>query len=383
MKLNLPNASLYLTIALVLSHVPAAAVGQQSEPEDTIDRRQGLAPDIRTDDAPFKLQSGSFVAVPIPISNPTLDSGLVVATAYFHPQTEEEAAAQPATVTGIGALYTSTDSRGALAFHQSYWGQDKWRFTGVGGSADLRLELKLANNATGSAGIDWRVEGSFLYTRLARRIAGNWYGGGVIRLIDTEQSFESGTDIESPDLEVSSRIAATGIGILFEYDTRDMPINAYSGRYAKIGAMFNDDSTGSDQTYHTYSLGFSSYHPLTDSLVLAWELLGCRKGGRPPLWDACQIPLRGFSMFDYLGTASAAGQVETRWRFLDRWGLVTFAGTGSVSSSFGTIDTEQTVTSYGAGLRFDVLPAKRVNLRLDFARSEGNEAVYFSVGEAF
>mgnify|MGYP000653398253 CR=1 FL=1 len=41
------------------------------------------------------------------------------------------------------------------------------------------------------------------------------------------------------------------------------------------------------------------------------------------------------------------------------------------------------VPSLGVGLRFMVLPAKRINLRLDYARSDGGEAIYFSVGEAF
>jgi hemolysin activation/secretion protein len=93
--------------------------------------------------------------------------------------------------------------------------------------------------------------------------------------------------------------------------------------------------------------------------------------------------LRGFSAFDYLGSASAAAQVEVRWRFLDRWGLVAFGGSGWAGSSYSADGDDETIKSFGTGLRFDVLPAKRVNVRLDFARSEGSDGVYFSVGEAF
>ena len=75
-----------------------AALGQES----TTDLRPSVAPDIREDEMRLKLQRGDFVAVPIPISNPTLDSGLVAGAAYFYGQTEAQRQAQPASVTGMG-----------------------------------------------------------------------------------------------------------------------------------------------------------------------------------------------------------------------------------------------------------------------------------------
>jgi hypothetical protein len=41
------------------------------------------------------------------------------------------------------------------------------------------------------------------------------------------------------------------------------------------------------------------------------------------------------------------------------------------------------IPSYGGGLRFLALPAKRINIRLDYARSDSSDAIHFSVGEAF
>ena len=43
----------------------------------------------------------------------------------------------------------------------------------------------------------------------------------------------------------------------------------------------------------------------------------------------------------------------------------------------------KTVPSYGVGVRFMVLKAKRINMRLDFAWSDDSDAIHFSVGEAF
>ena len=106
--------------------------------------------------------------------------------------------------------------------------------------------------------------------------------------------------------------------------------------------------------------------------------------GRPPLWDACTIGLRGFSATDYLGRSSASGQVEARWKLSRRWGVVGFGGGGYSRGNFSGRDERTWIPSYGVGLRFTVLPSKRINMRLDYARSkDGSDAIHFLVGEAF
>ncbi len=117
--------------------------------------------------------------------------------------------------------------------------------------------------------------------------------------------------------------------------------------------------------------------------MLAWELKGCSREGPTPLWDACTIGLRGFSMTDYLGRTSASGQVEARWQMSKRWGLVGFAGAGYYGGSFNELSEREAIPSYGAGIRFMVLPAKRINIRLDAAWSTDSNAIHLSVGEAF
>ena len=348
--------------------------------ESVTDTRPSVAPDIRQDESKLKLQKGNFVAVPVPISNPTLDTGLVAGAAYFYAQTEEQRNAQPASVTGGAAMYTANDSRAIGLVQQNYWRNDRWRFTGAIGGADLRLSLIAPDEENSTQSVGWRINGAFFLARLSRRISGDWYGGVFTRVIDANQGLEFGDD--SLDFETGD-VRAAGIGITFEYDSRDMPINTYSGRYLKIDALFNDEAVGSNDTYQSYDLGFKSYHEISDSAVLAWEALGCQRKGTVPLWDSCRINLRGFSATDYLGKASYSAQVELRWRMSRRWGLVAFAGAGEVADAFSGFRDRASIPSYGAGVRFSVLQAKRVNMRLDFAKSRDSDAIHFSVGEAF
>lgn len=372
------NQIFYRTVALAIVWIISPVPAQAEDP--ATDTRPSVAPDIREDESKLKLQKGNFVVVPIPISNPTLDTGLVAGAANFYGQTEEQRKTQPASVTGIAAMYTSNDSRAAAIVQQNYWRNDRWRFTGVLGGADLRLSLIAPDEDSGTESVDWRINGAFLLTRLSRRITGDWYGGVFVRVVNAAQGLEFGGESGGFD---TGDVRSAGIGLTTEYDSRDLPINTYSGRHLRFDALFNDESIGSNDTYQSYDASFKSFHEILDSAVLAWEIRGCQREGTVPLWDSCRIKLRGFSATDYLGKVSYSGQAEFRWRLSKRWGFVAFAGAGEVARSFSGFRDQASIPSYGAGVRFSVLPAKRVNLRLDFAKSRDSDAIHVSVGEAF
>ena len=365
-------------VTLLLTSLVVDAAAQSTEV--VADTRPSVAPDIREDESKLKLQKGNFVVVPIPISNPTLDAGLIAGAAYFYPQTEQQQKIQPASVTAAAAMYTSNDSRAAAVVQQNYWRDNRWRFTGALGAADLRLSLIAPDEEGGTTNIDWRINGTFFLARLSRKIRGSWYGGAFVRTVDANQRLELG-DV-SVDFDTND-VRTVGIGLSAEYDSRDLPINTYSGRHFKIQALFNDEAIGSNDTYQSYDVSFRAYHEMSDSVVLAWELQACQRKGTVPLWDSCLIKLRGFSATDYLGAASYSGQAELRWRLSKRWGVVAFGGGGEVANSFGGFRDRSLIPSYGAGVRFSVLPAKRVNMRLDYAKSRDSDAIHFSVGEAF
>ena len=350
--------------------------------DSSTDTRPGIAPDIREDESKLKVQRGNTVVVPIPMSNPTLGTGLVLGGAYFYGQTAEQKKTQPASLTALGGLYTDNDSRAVVLAQQNYWRNDRWRFTGAIGGADLRLSLLAPDDTDDGSSVDWRINGLFLFAKLSRRIKGDWYGGLFTRVVDADQSITLEGDSIQSEFGLGD-VTSAGLGAIFEYDSRDNPFNSSSGRYFKIDALFNDETLGSDATYQSYSGAFRSYHRLSDSVVLAWEVQGCQRVGEVPLWDACTIKLRGFSVTDYLGKVSTSGQAEARWQLSPRWGLVGFAGVGYFGSSFNDFRSRESIPSYGAGVRFTVLKAKGINLRVDFARSRDDEAIHVSVGEAF
>ena len=347
-----------------------------------------VAPDIREDDIPVKLRRGDFVVVPIPISNPTLDTGLVAVGAYFYPQTEAQKKQQPASVTAAGALYTSNDSKLFLVGHQSYWDEDSWRLGGAVGYADLNLTLPLPKSIANRDRIDWNINGDIALAKLSYKVFGNWYAAVSGRWMDIHQTFGLGMapnilGVDPSNTALDTDITTAGLGIAIENDSRDLPLNSYAGHKFELSALFNDENLGSDKTYQSYKLAYSSYHELSKPIVLAWEIQGCGRKGTVPVWDACLIPLRGFSALDYVGKQSAAGQFEARWRLNSRWGVAGFAGGGYIKDAILDFRDNTFIPSYGIGLRFMVLQAKRINLRVDYARSKDSDAFHVSVGEAF
>ncbi len=330
-------------------------------------------------DESFWNKDRNWFAVPIPVSNPTFGTGLVLGGAYFYPQTEAQKKAQPASVTGAAGFYSDNDSSAFLVGHQTFLKDDKWRIGGVAGVVDLRLELR--SSESGGASIDWIIEGEGFYAQTTRVIGKKWRAGILARYLDFDEQFS--VNLQNVDFNLEANTISSGLGAVAEYDNRETPFNPYTGNRFEFGVLANSRSLGGDDSYESYDANYSSYHSVHPSVVLAWEVKACYRSDGTPLWDACYINLRGFSFTEYIGQASAATQAEARWRFHGKWGAVAFVGGGYYSNSFNDLRDREIIPSYGVGLRYMVLPSKRINLRLDYGRSNDNDAIYLSVMEAF
>ena len=391
------NKFLLFCIALVFSS-PAYSLQEDDRAEPvkhpvSTDLPLDAIPDLREDitllkgkdkdqDQDQDKKSRDWVAVPIPMSSPTFGTGLILGGAYFYPQSEQQKESQPASFTGAAVGYTHNESFFAGVMQQNYWAEDKWRFNGVAGYADFKFELIPPEDDSEEEVPAWLVKGGIFQAGFSRRLRGDWYAGLSARYLDIQQKLEFTS--EFPDFNLQSEISSPGIGLNLEYDTRDTPSNAYSGRRFEVKAIFAGQSQKEAGNYQGYYARFRSYHQLMKNFVFALDLNGCAKSGQIPLWDTCRLNLRGFPLTDYLSLQSFSAQAEARWQVYKRWGLVAFAGAGRVKDSFASHGEGETIPSYGVGLRFMVLESQRINVRVDYARSDnGSEAWYLGVTEAF
>jgi len=348
-------------------------------------------PDLRQEPVKLKAQKGDFIAVPIPVVDPTLGSGLVVAGAYYYGQSIEEKAKQPASATQAVAAYTNNDSYAYGLIQNHYWQEDTWRFVGTAAYVALKLTLVDSQYSEDGSQLDWNIKGTLIKSELLRRFGDNWYLGGQLRLINNQQTFSGKVQGEAfgqsnndnTDEGDTDTAKANGLGLLIQYDTRDSQTNPYQGQRFEFGMLLNSDNIGSTKTYQSFNLRYRYYHKLANPLVLSLETKGCAKSGQAPLWDYCTIGLRGFSATRYLDKTSVSAQTELRWRAWHDLGLVAFAGLGYNARSFAQLGDSASVKSYGLGLRYMLLESQRINLRIDYARSGDSDALYLSVAEAF
>ncbi len=347
-------------------------------------------PDLRKEQIKLKAQKGDFIAVPIPFADPTIGTGLVAVGAYFYGQSAEEKASQPASATQAIAAYSDNHSYAYGLIQNNYWQQDTWRFSGIAAYVALKLTLIDSHLSKYGSHLDWNIKGTLIKSDLLRRFGDNWYIGGQLRLIRNQQTFsgnvlgEEFNDTNNDYSDESTDTAkANGLGLLFEYDTRDSQINPYQGQRFEFDVLLNSDHIGSTNNYQSFYLSYSYYHQLAKPLVLSVEAKNCVKSGHAPLWDYCTIGLRGFSATKYLDKTSISAQTELRWRAWHDLGLVAFTGIGYSARSLSRLNDSSSVKSYGIGIRYMVLESQRINLRFDYARSGDDNAIYISVTEAF
>lgn len=383
-----PAGACTLIVLAMTTSMPAVAdavgddamleAGEESTPDIAASAPE---PDLRDADTPMKFQRGDIVGVPIPTSDPTLGTGLIGVAGYYWGQTDEQAELQPPSLSGVAAMYTDSDSWAFGLGHAGYWKENTWRLRAAAGYAELNLPL-LATDVLGlPVEVDWLLTGGLAYAQLSRRVAGKWYVGLQGRYLDINQDFS--ISVASLNFDLTSEVEAASLGPRVEFDSRDSTSAPRKGRYFTFGALATRGIGPSDLSYEAYDVEFRSYHQLTDPLVLAWRAKLCDRAGDAQLWDACRISLRGFPATDYMGLSSAMAEVEARWQFSKRWGAVAFAGAGVVNDSFRIVDGDDDVPSYGVGIRWMVSEKNRVNLRLDYGRTTGSDALYLFVGEAF
>ena len=96
-----------------------------------------------------------------------------------------------------------------------------------------------------------------------------------------------------------------------------------------------------------------------------------------------QRNLRGYSNGRNRGDQLMVVETEYRWNFHGRWGAVVFGGLGWVANEVSDFSLDETLPAAGLGVRFRIIETYKINARIDYGWGKGDEAVYFSIGEAY
>lgn len=248
-----------------------------------------------------------------------------------------------------------------------------------------------------------------LYETVLREVAKHWYAGMGIMVDDNFKINDQTLQLDSPVHLTSNytysksygfdtaHYSANGLSFQIMHDSRDNPIEAFSGNYFNLAFRINPVAFGSTQSSTMLYYEYRTYFGLNKSIprnVLAFWFWGVSvtSGHMPYLglpaitWDTYNRSGRGYIQGRFRGTNMVYGETEYRFRLTknDLFGGVVFLNVTTASNPF----TPQQVFNafapgYGFGLRILMNKNDRTNICIDYGRGDGFSGIYFNIREAF
>ncbi len=229
------------------------------------------------------------------------------------------------------------------------------------------------------------------YPKVFWQIKKNFFLGGMIDLNYTKGKDACGVVESDPAyMEYNNKPFNTGLGLSFQYDSRDFAVNAYKGMFAEVAASFYGSYLGGDNVYQVYSVDLRDYIRLfKEGQLLALQVKGRFAVGDVPYGEMSQLgtpfDLRGYYWGQYRDKSMLFFIGEYRHKFYKSngkpsiHGMVAWVAGGSIGGSVS--DLTNFLPNAGIGYRLEVQP--RMNVRLDFGVGQKAYGFYFNFNEAF
>ncbi|PWD98033.1 BamA/TamA family outer membrane protein [Marinilabilia rubra] len=180
-----------------------------------------------------------------------------------------------------------------------------------------------------------------------------------------------------------------GLGPKLLLDTRERTLAPQSGVLLELQPLFVGVGGIGDYNFTRITVDFRKYVPLKqEKTTLAFQTVLDYAEEKVPFYDAPQLGgkerLRGIGHpLKRSGNSVWLSRVELRQHLWWRFGVAAFAGVGEAKVNYQN-PFEDVVSSFGAGLRFRMLPDDPLNVRFDFGRSSiGTTGFFISLKEAF
>lgn len=347
------------------------------------------------DDEGLNLKSNTFVAVPMINNNPAMKWGFGGMGMYMFRLKKSDDISPPSLI-GLGGLYSTNQSYVLGLLSQLYFAEDKYRVSAGFGTSRINNDFEYNFEFITPVRLVYSEVRSFFVVQLSRAVIKHLYVGLQYSGTRTRYRFDRGTDEQNDFAEaLFDSLGITddfksSIGLPFGYDTRDYTYYPSNGMVLSVRPTIYAEWLGGDDNYTSLTYSLSAYKRIAQDKVIAGKIAGGHSFGEVPFSGyqtyGTRATLRGYPAGKYRGKNMIGGQVEYRWQFYKRFGMVAFAGTGTV---WGNEEEEEDferewLPSVGLGLRYMVSTEKHINFRLDYAWGvNGNDGFYIGVMEAF
>lgn len=323
------------------------------------------------DSSDFLLErKGSFLPLPIIITEPALDSGLGVAGLFFHERPESEVRESDKfirpSISGLAAGVTGNDSWFVGGGHMGIWKKDTLRYTGGGGYGSVNLKFYVPNT---SRGLAFNSEGAVVTQSLKMRLGDSqWWLGGDWQYSKLNIEFDLGNTIVPLD-PIELDFANSGLSGNIEYDSRDNSMTPNSGIRFRAGSTAFRESIGGDFDYEKYHIDYNQFFSFGSKFMIGVRLDGDFIDGTAPFFAKPFVTLRGIPTMRYQADNVFVAETEVRWEFHPRMSLVAFTGFGRASNDVSELNASPSRINQGVGFRYFL--AKDLGMRLGFDIAKG------------
>lgn len=246
----------------------------------------------------------------------------------------------------------------------------------------------------------WIADEDFLEQKLVRakfdiekNIAKNLYIG-----INTTYEYfkfrdrELGGIFDQPEVLGKDGGQYIAVGASSLYDNRNNTTYTTKGLYARVKYAYAPSFWGDDNfSGNLIETDLRGFQPLSKQLTVAGQILyRGTYGNNAPFYTfrdlGGDMTMRGYYSGRYKDRNYITAQAEIRYRFMPRFGVVGFAGTGSTFSKEHNV---RLVPSYGGGIRYFFSLEHNSTIRFDYAFGEKRpgekrqSGFYLSISEAF
>ncbi len=297
-------------------------------------------------------------------------------------------ASRPSAVVPI-LLYTQEKQISAGSDFDLYFKDELYHL--LGGAYYSKFPGKfygIGNDTQGANEEDFTPQGLELEVTLQRRLAAGWNGGLLYQFadFDIKEVAETGL-LLGRSITGSAGSRVSGLGLLVDWDTRDNVWYPSGGGFHQLSLSRFDQALGSEFEYNRLFLDTRFYRSFGRKHIVALQGYLEVLDGDPPFTKMAMLGgdrlLRGYYQGRFRDKSMMVWQLEHRMQVWRRVGLVGFAGMGQVADKLSEFEARDFKYSLGFGLRYMIVPAEKVNVRLDFAFGEGTSEFYLSFAEAF
>ena len=326
-----------------------------------------------------------FLPVPTLITEPAVGYGGALAGAFFFEKKNKDSTKfQMPDIAGIAVGYTQNNTWFAGAGYLGFWKDDRVRYRGVMGYADVKLKYYGEGGGYLSKNpVKFRIRAYILLQQAIGRLGkSHFFLGGKYLFLKNKVTlfYENDKDWLDPrDFDFT----ASGIGLIGEYENFNMILSPSKGWRVHLDYLQNFEFLGSSRNYGIMNFYTIWYQPLLPFWFMGMRVAGQASTGDPPFYMLPFIDLRGIPVMRFQGQATVVIETEQHFLLTRRWSVLAFGGYGR--TFLYNNERFQGSNAWNAGGGFRYLIARLLGLRMgiDVGLGPDSWAFYVVFGSAW